>query len=466
MRSFSRPVRPRKPSASRQPEIAGADAAAAVDLHAAVVGEIAVVVAAKAADLDLADLAGRQLPSVGIDDREAMIGERPSGGADAPPLAGNRRDPAGLARAIALRDRDAEPLLEPPPFLDRERCRARGEKAQRRQVVAMRGRFGVEQDIDGGRVAGRDRHAVIAHMLEEAAGRELRRHDQGGAAIDRHQRAQKLRRRPVEGTEIVDPVVRGDSEALGGGVDIRQVLAIVQHHALGPRARARGEEDHRVVVRPGCRLRAARLVARDFGKERAGFRLVAVAERHSWHGNGGEQVVEPQSVLMKNQRRLEPREDIVELIAVHLDVDGADGRAIGHDAEIAEQVFDRVVGEQRHPVVGPDAAVVQQRGDAARDPLQRAIRDRAPVVGADDPRLGRIAKRRPGDPVLQQLRTCGEGHCANHAELLSNISISVCKRPATAERRPAEGKLPVRGPGGACKLPISWRKSWPRNPMP
>ena len=41
---------------------------------------------------------------------------------------------------------------------------------------------------------------------------------------------------------------------------------------------------------------------------------------------------------------------------------------------------------------------------------QLAIGDRAPVVGADDPRLVRIATRRRGDPMAQELRTCVELH--------------------------------------------------------
>src|SRR3977135_2657149 len=62
------------------PEIAGAEAAATVDLHATVVGEIAVVVAGfacdlEAADFHLPDLAGRQRSALGIDHREAVIGE-------------------------------------------------------------------------------------------------------------------------------------------------------------------------------------------------------------------------------------------------------------------------------------------------------------------------------------------------------------------------------------------------------
>ena len=81
--SFSRPVRRRKPSAIEHAEIAGADAAAAVDVDAAVLGEIAVGVAGKAADLDLADLARRQPAAVGVDDGEVVVGERPSDGAEA-----------------------------------------------------------------------------------------------------------------------------------------------------------------------------------------------------------------------------------------------------------------------------------------------------------------------------------------------------------------------------------------------
>ena len=90
---------------------------------------------------------------------------------------------------------------------------------------------------------------------------------------------------------------------------------------------------------------------------------------------------------MQNERRLEPREDIVELVAVHFDMNGADGRPIAHDAEIAEQMLDGVVGKQRHSVVGPDAAAVQERGDTAGRCMKLAIGDGAPVVGARDAAL-------------------------------------------------------------------------------
>ena len=108
---------------------------------------------------------------------------------------------------------------------------------------------------------------------------------------------------------------------------------------------------------------------------------------------------------MQHEGRIKPREDVVQLVAVHLDVNGADRCPIRHDAEIAEEMLDGVVGEQRHAVVGPDAAVAEERGDAACDLPQLAVGDGSPVVGADDPRLLRIALRGVGNPVSQQLRT-------------------------------------------------------------
>ena len=92
------------------------------------------------------------------------------------------------------------------------------------------------------------------------------------------------------------------------------------------------------------------------------------------------QIVELQPVLIQHELRLEPREDIVELVAVHLHVDRADGRAIGHHAEIAEQMLDRIVGKERHAVVTPDPAVAQKRGDPAGYLPQLAEADRSPVA--------------------------------------------------------------------------------------
>src|SRR4029079_11356492 len=116
------------------------------------------------------------------------------------------------------------------------------------------------------------------------------------------------------------------------------------------------------------------------------------------------------------ERGLEPREYVVELVAVHLDVNGADGRPITHDAEIAEEMLDGVVSKQRHTVVRPDAAAVQERCDTARRFVQLAIGDGASVVGGDDPRLGRMALRSARDPVPQQFRTWLDRHGTNRVD--------------------------------------------------
>src|SRR5262245_9881740 len=101
--------------------------------------------------------------------------------------------------------------------------------------------FGVEEDVDGGRIAGRNRHAMSAYVREESAGGELLSHDKRGAAVDRHQRAEQLGGSPVEGAEVVDPVTCRDGEAFGGRIDIAELFAIIEHDALGSRARTGSE---------------------------------------------------------------------------------------------------------------------------------------------------------------------------------------------------------------------------------
>ena len=106
-----------------------------------------------------------------------------------------------------------------------------------------------EQHVDHGRIAGGDGDAVGANVVEEPRRREFLRHHQRGAARERRQHAEQLRRGPVERAEVVDAVVGGDAEALGHRHDVGELLAIAQHHALRRVARPRGEEDHAVVAR-------------------------------------------------------------------------------------------------------------------------------------------------------------------------------------------------------------------------
>src|SRR5947209_17822857 len=97
-------------------------------------------------------------------------------------------------------------------------------------------------------------------------------------------------------------------------------------------------------------------------------------------------------------------------MAVHLDMDGADSRAIGHHAEVANEMLDRVVGKERHARVGSDAAPMQDGADATRELLELTVAHRPPVIGTDEPCFGRIAVRRPADPLPQQPRTGLQRH--------------------------------------------------------
>ena len=135
----------------------------------------------------------------------------------------------------------------------------------------------------------------------------------------------------------------------------------------------------------------------------SGSGLAEAAEAQAWRRGLGQQIVKLQAVLIQNELRLEPLENIAELIAIHLDVDGANGGAGGHHAEIAEQMFDRIVGKKRNAVVGTEAALAQQCGEASDGFVQCAVADRAAVVGRHHPWFVRRALRGARDPVQQQV---------------------------------------------------------------
>ena len=204
-----------------------------MDFHLAVVAQIAIRMVAEAAEFHIADFSGRQAPALGVDNGEIVIGQRLADPAEAAPFAGDGGDPAHLAGAAALRDRDAEFLLEPLPLFEQQRRRARGDETQLRQSVAMSGLLAVKQDIDRRRIAGGNRDAVIAKVLEEPARREFFRQHQGGAAVDDSERAQSLRRVPAEGAEVIKPIVGGDAKTCSERIDVQQIFAEVQNDALG-----------------------------------------------------------------------------------------------------------------------------------------------------------------------------------------------------------------------------------------
>ena len=161
------------------------------------------------------------------------------------------------------------------------------------------------------------------------------------------------------------------------GSILREIFAKIQNDALRLGAGARGKQDHGVVVRPGPhptlpRLRGrvgwgrlARRGAGKLGKQSVRARSIAAAKPQPGHIRAGEQVLELQAVLIDDELRLQPRKNITELIAVHLDMHGADRRAGRQHAEIAEQLLDRVVGKQRDAVIAAEAACAQQRREAA-----------------------------------------------------------------------------------------------------
>src|SRR5215813_14103153 len=128
-------------------------------------------------------------------------------------------------------------------------------------------------------------------MLEEAARRELLRHDEGCAAVDWHQRAQELRRGPVERAEVVQAITRGDAEAGGGGRDVAEILAIVQYRALGTRAGAGGEQDHRVVSGPRACDRIARYKPCKRAVEGVILGIVKTTKSQARRGNTVQQII-------------------------------------------------------------------------------------------------------------------------------------------------------------------------------
>ena len=154
----------------------------------------------------------------------------------------------------------------------------------------------------------------------------------------------------------------------------------------------------------------ARRQMRKLGKQRAVLRLIPASKGQARHGGRGKEIVERQAVLIENEPRLKPLENIAELIAVHLDVHGAHRRAGRHHAEIAQQVLDRIIGKERDPVVATESAWAQEGGETADDVAQLPVADAAVIFRRHQPGLVRAAARGPLDPVSQQFGPGGFWH--------------------------------------------------------
>src|SRR5690348_14466845 len=104
---------------------------------------------------------------------------RPTDRAEAPLLARLCGNPTDLAAAVSLRHTDAETILEALPLLGQQRRRARCHEAQRRCFDRRQG-VAIQQDADGGRIAGGDRRAMTLDVFEEPAAREFPPEDERG----------------------------------------------------------------------------------------------------------------------------------------------------------------------------------------------------------------------------------------------------------------------------------------------
>jgi hypothetical protein len=244
---------------------------------------------------------------------------------------------------------------------------------------------------------------MIAQMAEKPARGEFLGQHQSSAAIDWHERTQKLRRGPAERAEIIEPIVGADAEAFSDRIDVGEKFAKVQNHAFRLGAGPGREQDHGVVVRPRGGFRLGGRAAREFAEQRVGARRVVTSDRKPRHCRRRQLLVQPQAVLIENELRLEPIENAAELIAVHFHMDGANRRARRHHAEVTEQLLDRIVRQQRDPVVRSDAAARQERGEAAGCFAQPIIVNRLSIFGRNNPWLARRARGRSRDPILQKL---------------------------------------------------------------
>src|SRR5439155_4514880 len=97
------------------------------------------------------------------------------------------------------------------------------------------------------RIAGGDGRAVFPDVLEISAAGKFPPQDQRGPARERRQCAQNLGGTPVVGTKIVDAVGAGHAKSIPSRNGVAKQLAKAQHRTLRSVARARGEENYRVV---------------------------------------------------------------------------------------------------------------------------------------------------------------------------------------------------------------------------
>ena len=87
-----------------------------------------------------------------------------------------------------------------------------------------------------------------------------------------------------------------------------------------------------------------------------------------------------QRIVPKYQFRVEPGHDLTQMFLIDLDIDGAERRAIALNAEIQDQVFERIVGQHHDTVVGFYPARGQRAGDLIARVIKPFPGDRAVLI--------------------------------------------------------------------------------------
>ncbi len=147
-------------------------------------------------------------------------------------------------------------------------------------------------------------------------------------------------------------------------------------HALGLSLGARGVEYHRDVFRPGdLRCIVLGIKTRDLGKK-AGRRAFGVpsAERHAFDpADLVHQGLEPQPLLQQHQLGLHRAENLRDIVAIHLDIGGGDGRAVALHAEEHRHELNGVLRQHHHTVIGRDTAIAEIARHLIAEPTQVAV---------------------------------------------------------------------------------------------
>ncbi len=375
-------------------EIAGLDALAVERIDRAVVVEIADR-HLRPADRDLALDAGRAFLALRIGDHQLLMQRRKPDRAHLLGVVAVAADPAGLRHAVHLQQRDAVHLLELRPLLRGQRRRRAAHQPERRDVLRGVADRLVEQHVQHGRHAGRERDAVLLDPFEEAAVREALGHVHGQALLqERHQR-QHLRRVPAERAVFQRAVVFGEAQKFQRVEAVHPVGGVVVDHDLRPRRGARGAEDAGGVVRVVALGQGGRVAFRQCGKQFVLRVLRAVrrpgAEAHLRRGGVAGHRRDVDVLVIEDQLGLQRRGERHHLLLVDLEIERAHHRADAPHAHPDHELFEILVGQHQDAAALLQALALEISRDIDGGTLKLAERDRRAAFEIDDGGLGGIA---------------------------------------------------------------------------